>query len=552
MPARISVLIPVSGSEPDLVGLVESLDAQTLPYRDFEVVFVLADAESPWSVRLGDLAQHRPHVRVVAAQEPDATATALAGASSTYVLLLGAPLLAEGATLLPEALERLTAFAGRHGCDAVLGRAVRPNETTTPRVFTSDHPSLGADERQQAAGGPLLVAREVLLGGDGDREDLLAVATVGALGSYPTVRLSVPSPAATEAVVEQLGCELTWADGVLAISAHGHVHPGRQLSGGRLWLRDRRTLVEYWLPLEDHSSEGSLALSARFDLATAADGQPLPDGIWLCGVALALGDDQTLSRVALPATSAPNALVAGRPVVPANVRGQLALDVGARRHPVVGRLAPEQVTIEETARGTLLVARLPEVLSYGSATVPGGLLLGKLRLPAQLVAEEGRDTEVRCYVSGLAGTSSISTQFFGPQPSPAGLDLSITEVGIMTATLPVPEPAAPKAPTALKAPKAPKASNASAASSPAPGPSAQPSARPSRPGAPRRSSAPPARSGTADARALLLSVARPLVRRIRRAVPEPLEPAVKALSRQPVARDLYRKAAGIKPKPRKR
>ena len=539
MPARISVLIPLHGSEPDLVGLVESLDAQTLHYRDFEVVFVLADAESPWSTRLGDLAQHRPHVRVVVAQGPDATATALAGSSSDHVLLLETSLLAEGATLLPEALERLSAFAGRHACDVVVGRSVRPHETSTPRLFTSDHPALGPVERQLVAGGPLLVARELLLEAGGDVDELLAVATVGVLGSYPTVRLSVASPAATAAVVEQLVCDLTWVDGVLAISAHARVPSGRSLSGGQLWLRNQRTLVEYWLPLEDVSSGDALVVAARFDLATAADGEPLPDGTWLCGLALAPDDGSDLTRVALPATSAPNALVAGRAVVPADVRGQLALDVGARRHPVVGRLTPDQVTIEETARGTLLVARLPEVLSYGSATVPGGLLLGKLRLPAELVAEEGRDTELRCYVSGLAGTSSISTQFFGPRPSPAGIELAITEVGIMSATLPVVEPAAPKAPPAP---------DASVAPSPAPGPSAQPS----RPGAPRRSSPPPARPSTGDARARLLSVARPLVRRIRRAVPEPLEPAVKALSRQPVARDLYRKVAGIQPKPRKR
>ena len=512
MPSRITLIVSVESQQSDIVGLVDSLDAQTLSYRDFEVFFLLTDAGREWGVRLSELALHRPNVRVWGGQsdaEPAAPEAVLAEATGEYVLHIDAGLLAEGVVLLPDALRRLGEFAALHGCDVVVGRNVSPQEFRTPLIFAGDAGRWEPELHDVPATSPLLVRRELLTEVGLQRDQLLAFPSVGVLASYPTARLAAATSAETEPLLENLKTELEWRDGVLELSVRADVVPQRRVTGGQLWLREHASLVEFWVPVDTSAGEpGVFTASARIDPGTAAGGEALPVGVWLCGLALATEDSPlTLSRVVLPRSPAPHVLLAGQPIALVDVAGQLALDVGAKRHRLVGRFAPSQVTIDETARGTLMVVRLPNIRSYGSTNALGSVLLDRFRLPAELVGQEGQDTELRCYVSGLAGTSSISTQFFSPRPSPSGVDLKISKVGIMS----------------VKRTKAPVAPSPAAPAVDRPAP-----ALPKGPGVPRLSAA-----------------ARPLVRRLRRAVPAPLEPAARTLAKSPVLAAAYRRVAGI-------
>ena len=173
--------------------------------------------------------------------------------------------------------------------------------------------------------------------------------------------------------------------------------------------------------------------------------------------------------------------------------GAFVIDVGATRFPPVPSLDADQVQITEDARGTLFTARMPMMHTTGPAVIDGAVTLDRLSLPARLVADHD-GVSLQFFVSGLAGESTISTRFGAAPAAPSGLNLVITgtgEIGVAPTPPPPPPPPRPRPPKPTKKAVAPK----------------------------------PA----------------PMLTRLRRAVPAPLEPMARRLSRNHLARRLYRR-----------
>ena len=129
----VSVVLPVYNGGAELRGCLESLAVQALAAEDFEVVAV-DDGSTDGSAELLDrFAAAHPNVRVVhqpgsgGAGRPRNVATALA--RGEFVFYLDAD-----DALVPDALERMLAFANEHGSDIVVvgritledGRVVSP------------------------------------------------------------------------------------------------------------------------------------------------------------------------------------------------------------------------------------------------------------------------------------------------------------------------------------------------------------------------------------------------------------------------------------------
>lgn len=128
MPPRVSVIL-APPTVPDR-GSISSLDRQSLPVHDFEVVVALPGSHAPATERLHRLAENRPNVRVI---ETGAEATVgerlgvgAAGASGDYVLFLP-----DGTRLDERALERLCAHADETAADICLGRTSRARSIAT-------------------------------------------------------------------------------------------------------------------------------------------------------------------------------------------------------------------------------------------------------------------------------------------------------------------------------------------------------------------------------------------------------------------------------------
>jgi hypothetical protein len=124
----------------------------------------------------------------------------------------------------------------------------------------------------------------------------------------------------------------------------------------------------------------------------------------------------------------------------------------------------------------------------GPADIDGAVMLDRFSLPARLAAAD-HEVRLHFFVSGLAGESTLATRFGTAPAAPTGLNLVITGTGeIGVAPTPPPPPAAPKPTKKAAAPK-------------------------------------PV----------------PMVTRLRRAVPAPLEPMARRLSRNRLARRVYRR-----------
>jgi hypothetical protein len=144
----------------------------------------------------------------------------------------------------------------------------------------------------------------------------------------------------------------------------------------------------------------------------------------------------------------------------------------------------------------LFRAHLPKVYTTGPGAIDGAIMLDRFRLPARLVGDQ-QGVSLEFFVSGLAGESTLFTQFGASPAAATGLNLVISGTGEMGVTPTPPPPEPPKSP---------------------------PAARPKPPRAP---AVPPKPV--------------PVLRRLRRSVPEPLEPLARRLSRNSVARRLYRR-----------
>ncbi|MFF2370060.1 glycosyltransferase [Agromyces sp. NPDC058110] len=130
MDGRIEVSVVVATFSPPAVGLerlVMSLDAQTLPADEFEVVFVDDGSPDDTVERLRAVAATRPNVRVERiensgwASRPRNVGIELA--RGRYVLFMD-----HDDVLYPRALESATAFARRHDADVVNGKEARTHD----------------------------------------------------------------------------------------------------------------------------------------------------------------------------------------------------------------------------------------------------------------------------------------------------------------------------------------------------------------------------------------------------------------------------------------
>jgi hypothetical protein len=478
MPCAMSVIVRIERSGGWLTRLIASLDAQTLPAAAFEVVLELDGPGTAVAQRLEELAGRRPNVRV--------TAAGGAGdlAAGEWLLDLGHHLNRLKPELPHDALERLVAFGAEHHLDVVLGRIAERTAGLTPDLFTDDRPEYSGSAAPEAPGvasarrrAPADAPRTGVLGGS----PVLLVDALHAPEDATTVRVSTSAA--------------QWSEGRLVVSAEGKLSNPPAEARVIFSVLSRTDGSEYWLPTRSQEiAEGRFSASAEFDVRSAASGEPLPDGSWQIRVGAHGPASGWARRVAVPPTSVAPGIVDGLLVVPVSAEGALTVDVGARRASPVGRVDVADVSIVDSARGTELTASLPAVAVAGESRTPGFVVLDSLKVPGVLIAEAGR-ARLQAYVSGLAGTVPLKTQFGAGGATPTGLSLKITPIGTMS-VVPTPKPAA-KAPAAGR-----------------------------------------------SARAVPARHRPPVLTRLRRKVPNRMEPAVAALSHNETARRVYRRLIG--------
>jgi hypothetical protein len=525
MPSRISVIAHVDSNDSALVDLVESLDTQSLSSSDFRLIFLVAAADTPLRRRLDHLAARRPNVVVSPFEEDcsNALQSTSAAVATPSVLPLSRQLQGGTTRLHREALQRMSDFLETHDCDVVLARASWSSaaDAGSSRIPTRCRPHRRGDGEEALRCGcawlsngvpshPWAAARCRRLGEDGagrrqDRDTRLV----------PHHR--APFRGQGCAAPGGRGCLQGGINGVEASWRHGRIMltAGTESTENELTvvlsIRERVSGLEYWLPPSSEAPE-----SWELDVRSAALGAPVPDGRWSVMSNVYAAGGVTIARSPFPATPLVTGIVDGRPVVPAGVKGGFVIDFGATHFPPVASLDPDQVQITEDARGALLTAQLPNLHQTGRGDLPGAVILDSFRLPARLVADE-RGARVECFISGLAGESVLATQFGSSPPAPTGLSLVINGVGGMsvTAAPPPPPPAAAKVtrPRADSPQASPKKTTTS--------------------GQTKAKKVGPASAGDTKRPAM--------VARLRRAVPASLEPAVQRLSRNDIARRVYRR-----------
>ncbi len=499
MPCKITVIAHVGGAGTWLARLVNSLDAQDLPYDEFEVVFLVPDPGSGVGQRLAELSNRRPNVRVAAMGGN--TATLAQEVSGEWVLDLGPELSASKPVLFPQALSRLVDFGTSQDCQAVLGRAVTTTGGAVDDLFVADRPRIEGGMISPGASSQVIVLRRDLaktLGPDGQQDvaqSLAGAGNVGVLAAYPSLLITPPQQDAAGGSVRVEKSAVEWRYGRVVAAVTGSAED-RSAGEVLFVIRQKGSGLEYWLPSSTTSCvDGTFSGTTEIDVRTAALGSPLDEGVWTVAVGVHRAAMGRYVFSPLPPRSMAAGVIDGILVAPTTVDAQFALDIGATRSGIVPRLSPADVDIAESARGTLLTVRLDHLAVDVDSRTSGSLHLDRFPLPAYLVAEEGH-ARIECFMSGLAGTAELSTRFGSGKPEATGLNLLISPTGIMTV-----------APTPNKPTSAPTTTPTEAR--------------------------PPVKQSVRAAEASA-------VVRLRRSVPAPLEPVVKSLARNKVAARVYR------------
>jgi len=503
VPPRITVIAHVETNDSALAELVESLDAQSLSYRDFSVVLLVPGSAAELRRRLEQLAGRRPNVviQVFEGRWSDALCSTSATVATPSIVPLS-PDLCGGATRLhPDALRRLSDFFETNDCDVVLARASRSSaQIPIPFELQRDASRIGRENAAKLLGAAALAYRTEYIRTHPpvrDAADLVAIdpsTTIATLGSYPIVARrsgdddSLPQDGLSPTVDDVTA---SWRNGrilLAADTANRQDHRSTLLS-----IREPESGLEYWLPMAS-----DVASAWELDVCSAALGDPLSDGQWSVMSNVYTADGEPVARCPVPGTALAPGIVDGKLVVGASIKDTFVIDVGATKSSPVASVDVDQVQITEDVRGALFTAHLPKVYTTGSGAIDGAVMLDRFRLPARLAADE-QGVSLQFFVSGLAGESTLFTQFGASPVTATGLNLVITGTGEMSVT-PTPPP-------------------------PPPQPRKSPTAAPRKP--PRAPAAPPKPA--------------PVLTRLRRSVPEPLEPLARRLSRNPVARRLYRR-----------
>ena len=541
MPTGLSVVVVADGSA-DLVGLVRSLDQQSVPATDFEVVIVDRGLTAESRARLAYLAARRPNVSLSGPAED------VLDRLAERVLLVG-----PRSRLFPEAIAYLIERAENTDLDIIAGRSVFPNHPLTS-PFLTDLEVDDVSDRVRALQAPvMLVARHWVDGTTGRLADDVTGATVGTLARYPVSEETdlggppVPgSPVVTEVVT-------TWVDRVLEVSCAGTWHAVEPAAGDKMIaiLRRLGSQLSFVTDAEDVVGSRTWNAAVRVDPFTAAAGTSLPPGIYEIDLILLMPGGATVP-VAVP-SGGPSGVIGPELSVLVSTgatSGRLQIDVGPAYFSVLQDVDPDDAEVIESASGSVLTVTLP-FPALGDTCLSARLGLGSLRLPATIECHAGKAT-FRAHVSGLCGDAEITSQFGRSRFQPSGASLLIDGTGAMsvvrTASLetrspallqltsttgqprpapspPGPTPAAPNPgvdPTQNPAPPAdgdPRPEPPLAAVDPGSVHDPEPEPAPAV-GSPPRSPSP---------------VARP-----RRAVPGALEPIARAVSRNPWAQRIYR------------
>ncbi len=143
---RVSVVVAVYNPGPNFDKLVDSLQRQTLPAEQFEVLLCDDGSDKATQQRLSALAAEHLHFRVLRLPHsgwPGASRNAgIQAAAGRYLFFCD-----DDDWLNSEALERLCDFADEHGSDVVLGMLVGVGRWLNMRTFrrTVPHARLGTD-----------------------------------------------------------------------------------------------------------------------------------------------------------------------------------------------------------------------------------------------------------------------------------------------------------------------------------------------------------------------------------------------------------------------
>jgi hypothetical protein len=265
----------------------------------------------------------------------------------------------------------------------------------------------------------------------------------------------------------------------------------------------------------------------------------LPRGQWQFDVVVSSAE-RASAPVRLPGASVQVGILDGLIVVAADEPGNaLHLDLGPTRRPVISNASAEEATVTESARGCLLRLRLPDVHVRTVKPVSGHIALDRLTLPATIETATGT-AELTAFVSGLPGTYALSAQFGGSRMAPTGLSLLVSPAGQME-VIPTPSTAQP-AKTAA-APSAPKAALPAKAAKTAKKATTAKGAKTAR--AAKTSAAAKKAKRARAAKKTRAQPATGLVAQLRRAAPDSIEPLIRKLRRQPVARAVYQRLTGL-------
>ncbi len=411
----VSVVVATSDPGAALPGLVRSIDAQTLPAADFEVV-VVDDSRDGSAERLHQLAGRRRNVTVLGAGGPGALDAAAAEASGEYVLVL-----TQRQRLAPRALELLLARARETGADVVLGRAVaRTSGSATLPDDVVD--ATGVDPVDCVA----LVRRSLPGAGVRELRSLVVEAgVVSAIGRSACASEDVGRVALDDSITLE-SLEHRWEAGALHLSIEVRTPGAGDLSA---WFVLAKDLAETAVPATTVAAgRDAISASVVLDPRIADGGGPLGDGRW--NVLIRVAGHGREATLPLPAGRARSAVIDGRPYVVHATGGALRLDAGATRTSAIGPVLQSRTTIAESASGILVTLDYPSVHVQGDAVLDAQFVLDGFRLPARLVCREGR-AQLESWASSLAGVSAVSVLAGGGKPVPTGLRLRVSGAGAM-------------------------------------------------------------------------------------------------------------------------
>ncbi|MBD7958434.1 glycosyltransferase family 2 protein [Microbacterium sp. Sa4CUA7] len=145
-PVRVSVIVPVFNPGAGFDDLVGSLDRQTLPQDEFEVVLCDDGSDEETRRRLAHAAAARPNVHVLTLEHTGWPGTprnrGIDAARGEYVYFVD-----QDDWLFEGALERLCDYADQHASDVVVGKEVGIGRALPARIFQRDIPRavLGKD-----------------------------------------------------------------------------------------------------------------------------------------------------------------------------------------------------------------------------------------------------------------------------------------------------------------------------------------------------------------------------------------------------------------------